>query len=136
MDTTFGTGGKVTTDIGTSGDNGRAVVVDSADRIVVAGSSSNGSNKDFAVVRYTSSGVLDTTFGTGGKVTTAIGASSDVGFAVVVDAADRIVVSGYSDNGSDEDFAVVRYTSGGVLDTTFGTDGKVTTDIGTGNDGG
>jgi len=109
LDTTFGTGGKVTTAIGTSNDYGRAVAVDSDDRIVVAGYSWNGSNFDFAVVRYTSSGVLDTTFGTGGKVTTDIGTSTDRGYAVVVDSAGRIVVAGDSDIGSDYDFAVVRY---------------------------
>jgi uncharacterized delta-60 repeat protein len=134
LDTSFGTDGKVTTAIGTSNDGGYAVVVDSAGRIVVAGSSDNGSDDDFAVVRYTSSGVLDTSFGTGGKVTTDIGSSSDTGLAVAVDSAGRIVVAGYSYNGSDLDFAVVRYTSAGVLDTTFGTDGKLTTAIGTGND--
>jgi uncharacterized delta-60 repeat protein len=134
LDVSFGTGGKVTTAVGTGTDRGYGVVVDSADRIVVAGYSYNGSNNDFAVVRYTSSGVLDTTFGTGGKVTTAIGTSNDRGYAVAVDSAGRIVVAGYSWNGSNNDFAVVRYTSSGVLDTTFSTDGKVTTDIGTSND--
>ena len=38
-------------------------------KIVVAGDSYNGSNRDFALVRYLSDGSLDTIFGTGGKVT-------------------------------------------------------------------
>jgi len=136
LDTSFSTDGIVTTDIGGSTDYGRGVAVDSAGRVIVAGYSDNGSTYDFAVVRYTSAGVLDTTFGTGGKVTTAIGTSNDLGHGVVVDSAGRVIVAGYSDNGSDNDFAVVRYTSAGVLDTTFGTDGKVTTAIGTSNDTG
>jgi len=52
LDPAFGSGGKVTTPIGSSDDNGAAVAIDSSGRIVVAGSSSNGSNFDFAVVRY------------------------------------------------------------------------------------
>jgi uncharacterized delta-60 repeat protein len=75
----FSSDGKVMTAIGAGGDTGRAVVVDSQDRVVVAGYSSNGSNDDFAVARYTSAGDLDTTFGTGGKVTTAIGAGNRSG---------------------------------------------------------
>ncbi len=44
------------------------------------------------------------------------------------------MVAGYSDNGADYDFAVVRYNSDGSLDTAFNTTGKVTTAIGTSND--
>ena len=45
-----------------------------------------------------------------------------------------MVVAGYSHNGSNNDFAVARYTSAGELDTTFSTDGKLTTAIGSGTD--
>ena len=67
-------------------------------------------------------GDLDATFGTDGMVLTDIGTGNDSGRAVAVDSAGRIVVAGYSYNGVDDDFAVVRYTSGGVLDTTFSTE--------------
>jgi uncharacterized delta-60 repeat protein len=136
LDTTFGTDGKVTTAIGSSTDWGRAVVVDSQGRVVVAGYSYNGSDEDFAVARYTAAGVLDTSFGGGdGIVTTAIGSGTDSGYAVAVDSQDRVVVAGYSDSGSDWDFAVARYTSAGVLDISFGGgDGKQTTDFGSGTD--
>jgi uncharacterized delta-60 repeat protein len=134
LDTSFSSDGKVMTPIGAGNDIGRAVVVDSQDRVVVAGYSWNGSNDDFAVVRYTSAGDLDTSFGTGGKVTTAIGTDSDIGYGVVVDSQDRVVVAGESSNGSNDDFAAVRYTSAGDLDTSFGTGGKVTTAIGTDSD--
>jgi len=45
-------------------------------KIVVAGSFQPGPNSsasDFALASYTASGTLDTTFGTGGKITTKIG---------------------------------------------------------------
>ena len=41
-------------------------------------------------------GDLDATFGTGGKVTTAIGPGNDYGQAVAVDSAGRVIVAGYS----------------------------------------
>jgi uncharacterized delta-60 repeat protein len=67
-------------------------------------------------------GDLDTSFGSGGKVTTAIGAGG-YGQDVAIDGSGRIVVAGYSSNGTDDDFAVVRYTASGALDTTFGSGG-------------
>ena len=54
MDTSFSTDGMVLTDVGvgSANDYGRAVAVDSDDRVVVAGSAWNGSNDDFGVARY------------------------------------------------------------------------------------
>ena len=76
------------------------------------------------------SGSLDLSFDTDGKVTTTIGNAADVGSALAIQSDGKIVVAGYSDNDADTDFAVVRYHPDGSLDTDFGTNGKVTTDIG------
>jgi uncharacterized delta-60 repeat protein len=133
-DTTFGAGGKVSTPIGSGSDVGYSLALQSDGKIVVAGYSHNGSNLDFALVRYTSGGALDTTFGTDGKVTTAIGSNHDVCYGVALQSDGKIVVAGYSHNGSNRDFALVRYLSSGALDTTFGADGKVTTAMGSGDD--
>ena len=136
LDATFGTGGIVTTDISTDDDYGRAVTVDSEARVIVAGYGDSGSDDDFAVVRYTSAGVLDTSFGGGdGIVTTDFGSgdADDVAWGLVVDSAGRVVVVGYADygdpSGSDQQFALARYTSAGVLDASFGADGIVRTTI-------
>jgi uncharacterized delta-60 repeat protein len=134
LDTTFDTDGKVTTDIGSSQDQAYSVVLQSDGKIVVAGYSSNGTNTDFAVVRYNTNGSLDTTFDTDGKVTTDIGSGTDVAWSVVLQSDGKIVAAGYSHNGTNTDFAVVRYNTDGSLDTTFDTDGKVTTAIGSGTD--
>jgi len=135
LDTSFGTGGMVTTAIGTIGGYGEAVAIDDSGKIVVAGPSYNGSDYDydFAVVRYLSDGSLDSSFGTGGKVTTAIGGDGS-GYAVAIDGSGKIVVAGWSHNGSNYDVAVVRYLSNGSLDLSFDGDGKVTTAIGSGDD--
>ena len=130
LDTTFGTGGKVTTPFGTGHDLGSDVAVQADGKIVVVGPSHNGTNNDFAVARYTSTGALDTTFNGTGKVTTPIGSGDDYGSAVALQEDGKIVVAGNSSNGTNMDFAVARYTSTGALDTTFNGNGKVTTPIG------
>ena len=139
LDTSFDSDGKVTTDIGTDTfDFANAVAVQSDGKIVVAGSSGD----DFAAVRYTAAGALDTTFSTDGKVTTNFETDSlDSANAVAIDSNGKIVVAGNSEvtpSGSDRlghDFAAVRYTAAGALDSSFGTDGKVTTDTSTQQDG-
>ena len=135
LDTSFDTDGKVSTPILSGADEANSVVLQSDGKIVAAGSSYNGSNYDFAVVRYNTDGSLDTTFGTGGKVTTSIGSDPDVANSVVLQSDGKIVAAGYSHNGSNFDFAIVRYNTNGSLDTTFDADGKQTTSIGSGTDG-
>ena len=134
LDTTFNTTGKVTTAIGAINDSALAVAIQSDGKIVAAGYSYNGANYDFALVRYNTDGSLDTTFNTTGKVTTAIGASNDSAYVIAIQSDGKIVAAGYSDNGANYDFALVRYNTDGSLDTTFNTTGKVTTAIGASND--
>jgi uncharacterized delta-60 repeat protein len=137
LDPTFGEDGKVTTEFPTGGASAEAVVIQSDGKVVVAGTVSNGSETDFAVVRYTTSGDLDTRFGGGdGMVTTsfAVG-SNDVAYGMDLRADGRIVVVGATAFGAgSSDFALAQYTSDGKLDKTFGKgDGLVTTDF-AGND--
>jgi uncharacterized delta-60 repeat protein len=63
-------------------------------KLVVAGYSWNGSNYDFALVRYNADGSLDTGFDGDGKVTTDIGASNDVCYSVIQQADGKLVVAG------------------------------------------
>src|SRR5438874_768526 len=79
-------------------------------------------------------GSLDTSFGIGGKVTTAFGSCIDRVDAMTIDGNGRIVVVGRTDNGSNDDFAVARYNTDGSLDTSFDGDGKVTTAFGSSQD--
>jgi len=60
-------------------------------------------------VRYNTDGTLDTSFDSDGKVTTAIGGSDDVAYSVAIQSDGKIVAAGYSNNGSNFDFALVRY---------------------------
>lgn len=129
LDSSFGTGGKVTTDFAGSDDAGYSVVVQGDGKVVVAGYAS-GSSLDFALVRYEADGTLDGGFGSGGKVITDFGGSNEVGHGVAVQSDGKLVVAGDAYNGSDYDFALVRYNSDGTLDASFGTGGRVLTDFG------
>jgi uncharacterized delta-60 repeat protein len=136
LDNTFGTDGKVLSPIGLSDDYGFSVAIQSDGKIVVAGYAFNGANEDFALARYTSTGALDNTFGTGGKVLSPIGLFNDYGYSVVIQSDGKIVVVGEASNGTNNDFALARYTSTGALDNTFGTGGKVLSPIGSSRDTG
>jgi len=46
----------------------------------------------------------------------------------------RILVAGTAANGTDDDFGLARYQSDGTLDPDFGSDGRVRTDFGSGDD--
>jgi uncharacterized delta-60 repeat protein/uncharacterized repeat protein (TIGR01451 family) len=118
----FGVGtGIVTTDHGVPGTNNSAYgVALQGTSIVVAGAEVVSGNYDFMAARYTSAGVLDVAgFGTAGVTTVGFSGGNDVARAIAIDGSSRILLGGYSNGGSGDDFAIARLTSGGVLDTTF-----------------
>jgi len=88
-------------------------------------------------VRYNADGSLDNGFGTGGKVATSIGTSTDRIHTLAIQADGKIVAAGDSDRGAATgvDFALARYNADGSLDNGFGTAGKVTTAIRARNSG-
>ena len=78
-------------------------------------------------------GDLDSSFGAGGKTTTAILSQDDFATDVAIQSDGKIVVAGTVKNGSRNVFALVRYKADGTLDTSFDSNGKVLTDVGTGD---
>ena len=134
LDTSFDTDGKLLTPIGSGTDYAMSVAIQSDGKIVAAGYSYNGADNDFALARYSSNGSLDTTFNTTGKITTPIGSANNSGFSMAIQSDGKIVVAGFSYNGSNDDFALARYNSDGSLDTSFDSDGKYTAEFGSGND--
>mgnify|MGYP003691546221 FL=1 len=95
LDTSFSADG-VGTASGESGGVGQSVAVQSDGKVVVAGYALVGGNYDVAVVRYTSSGALDSTFGTGGIVTVDVGSKTNKGYGVAIQSDGKIVVVGES----------------------------------------
>ncbi len=144
-DLSFGSGGIVTTSLGSYG-YAWDVALQPDDKIVAAGWSGGPKGDGFALVRYTAAGTLDPTFGQGGVVTTTPIDSGANGYAVVIQPDAKIVIAGSSHSSSDYPpdhpsctvsscFALARYTPDGLLDTSFGTGGIVTTQIGVRNFG-
>jgi uncharacterized delta-60 repeat protein len=134
LDTTFGSSGRTITDFGYGTDLILAMTVLDSGKILVAGNAYNGTDDDFALARYDADGTLDTTFGSSGRTITDFGYGSDGAYALTILDSGGILAGGISDNGSDYDFALARYSSDGNLDTTFGSGGKTTTDFGYGPD--
>lgn len=127
LDATFGENGRVATALGHYGDQAYALAVQTDGRILAAGSSSNGANLDFAVVRYTRKGELDSSFGLDGVVTTMVGREDDEIAAIAVQDDGYIVAAGYALTEGGKDFALVRYTPDGLPDHSFGLGGIVIT---------
>jgi uncharacterized delta-60 repeat protein len=136
LDNSFSADGKVTTDFGSLYDYGRSVAIQPDGKIVVAGNSDNGTDLDFAIVRYNTDGTLDNSFSGDGKVTTDFGSGDDIGRSVAIQPDGKIVVAGDASNGTDDDLALARYNTDGSLDNSFSADGKLTTAFGTGDGSG
>ncbi len=134
LDATFGADGVVITSLDHFGDSARAVIIDKNQRILVAGVSGNGSNLDFSVARYREDGSLDKSFNFDGLLTTQIGSEDDEAQAIALQTDGKVVVAGYSYNGLDTDFALVRYNEDGSLDMGFGLGGIVSLPMGSGDD--
>ncbi|MFZ5953502.1 MAG: hypothetical protein ACOYT8_00200 [Candidatus Dependentiae bacterium] len=127
LDVTFGTGGIVTTPVD-DGCVASAIVVQPDNKIVIAGTVARNNGTEIILARYSSLGVLDITFGSGGIVTTGIDTFTGAN-AVALQSDGSIVVAGFTINDITTKFAVARYTTGGILDGTFGSGGIVTTSI-------
>lgn len=141
LDPSFGSGGRVWTDLVTVGWPGLegavagdavslgtsaayAVGIQADGRILVAGTTASGASSAFALVRYLPDGRLDPDFGSGGLVVTDFDpALDDVASALVLLDDGRFVAAGRSG----DRFALARYRPDGTLDPTFGADGTVTT---------
>ncbi|MCP9496217.1 MAG: hypothetical protein MSG64_17370 [Pyrinomonadaceae bacterium MAG19_C2-C3] len=139
FDASFGSFGGVTTRFGTGANNfgftlANAVTIQPDGKIVVAGSARDSSfgSQNFALVRYTSAGALDETFGTGGKLITNI---PGVAEGVIAQPDGKIVVVGggifvSTSSGRSGNFDVARFKVDGTPDATFDGDGRITTNFG------
>jgi uncharacterized delta-60 repeat protein len=133
LDPTFGGDGRVTTSF-TDGEDGASAVAIQADGKIVAAGSANGSCfcSRFALARYDDDGTLDATFGGDGKVTTRFAHGSQA-TAVAIQADGKIVAVG-GQVPEVSRFEVARYGTDGTLDPSFSGDGKLTTNMGLGEE--
>ncbi len=134
IDNTFGTNGFVVSSAGNCTDIANSVEVQGDGKIIVGGSSDNGNNSEFTVLRYDSNGNADKYWGTNGAAITAVGTKSSQVNSVLEESDESIVAVGYGFTGKNDDFALVKYTPYGIPDNTFGAKGIVTTPIGMNDD--
>jgi uncharacterized delta-60 repeat protein len=157
LDSTFGTGGKVTTDVLNMNINQSSSVVfvqgatsikiQPDNKIVVAGGlvdveAAPGVTPaqlgNFGLARYNVNGTLDSSFGVAGKRGYGFfNSGNDTATSLALQADGKIVAAGYATHNTgnlDEDFACVRFTADGTLDSSFGTNGAFVTDFAGRND--
>lgn len=128
LDETFDGDGYTVTNFSID-DNGFDVEIMSDGRIVVVGSARTGSQSIVLVARYTSTGALDTTFSSDGIMTYHPGPNGGLARSVAIQPDGSIVAAGTLDppDAVSRSFGMIRVTEAGELDTTFDTDGVVTT---------
>jgi uncharacterized delta-60 repeat protein len=148
LDTNFGVAGSVACAASAAGialqSNGKSVVVGTLTSGLVLGANGSNNQLGFAAVRYNPSGSVDTTFnpglgiGGGGGIVTGFGSSFQFGspFGVAIQSNGDIVLGGEAGNGNPDgyllgssSFGLTRYTPTGQLDTSFGSNGIVTTTL-------
>jgi uncharacterized delta-60 repeat protein len=108
--------------------NFTTVAVQSDGKILAGGyGSEQGISNDFALFRYNSNGSPDPTFDGDGKVYTDFSGQFDGIVSIAIQPDGKIVAAGSSNDGSTDNFALVRYNPDGSLDPAFDGDGRVMT---------
>lgn len=126
LDTSFASSGKVVIDIDSgSQDVAYATILDADERILVAGASGTWTDTKYTLLRFNTNGVIDSTFGTNGIITTDIDLYKEYPKSINIQSTGKIIVSGSIQVASGYDIAIVRYNSNGSLDTSFAENGKL-----------
>jgi uncharacterized delta-60 repeat protein len=108
LDDTFDTDGMAVYDSGVY-EEGYSITTDAKGRILVTGYIYDGSDYDMAIWRYDADGNPDTNFDTDGVAIYDSGGYNDQGLSITIDADGKILVTGYSNNGSNDDMVIWRY---------------------------
>lgn len=124
-DTSFGNNGAVIYKGSGSGtDSGRGIVVQPDGNILVCGEVNVSDHKELIVLRYTPKGILDDGFGNAGVYTLqGSNITESNGYALALDKDGKILVTGSITKDGTEGIGLIRLTSEGSLDTTFGNGG-------------
>src|SRR5262245_34345282 len=131
LDTTFGTGGRGITDLFPNTENGGYLALMPDGRLVVAGYTGDGVTSYTAVARYNPDGSPDAEFGADGKTIAAFDGYPVAPNAVAVQRDGRVVVAGVILLGPGAtDFGIARFRPDGTPDSSFGSAGRVVTDLG------
>ncbi len=138
LDEAFGSNGYALASINgrdTYYDECRSIAIQSDGKIVGAGDSQDNSYRiAFSMVRFNTSGTIDSTFGPNGNGTTRAfingGVWNDFCYSVVIRPDGKIITGGESlgsagSYGDLDAFALAQFNSDGVIDSGFGTSGSI-----------
>jgi len=128
LDNTFSTDGKATLDLG-GAEEATSVAMQPDGKILMGGHSDSNTDIDFVIVRFNSDGTLDGSFGPRGHVTTDFANGIDKASNILLFENGTILLTGTSSDGVKTNFAAAQYNTDGSLDSTFSTDGMVTTNV-------
>ncbi len=128
FDNSFGTNGIYISNH-PAGIVGTCLAIQPDGKILAGGSTyaNLGVTGDFALIRFTTTGQPDSSFGTNGfAITDVVSGSGDIGFVIAVQNDGKILMSGdVAIIAVGRNLCILRFTSNGLLDNTFGTNGKL-----------
>lgn len=130
LDPDFGEDGIVTRSIGPYNDEANAMTIQPDGKIIIAGFSSSGTDTDFALARFNSDGTIDYSFGVDGYSILNLGYFYEIITDIALQTDGKIIVGGDTHNDANYDFAIVRFNTNGIIDSTFGVDGIQSVDFG------
>ena len=121
IDNSFDNDGKIITSIsdGEGTDGAYAIVIQTDGRIILAGDAQVGNGFQIGMIRYNKNGSVDTDFGTDGIVRTNVYGKNDKPYSIALQSDGKIILGGYTYNGTDYDLVLARYIGGdniGIID--------------------
>jgi len=125
LDEEFGDQGRVITQLGTSVSFAKAIKPIAVGKLLVAGYANYAEESDFLLIRYNNDGSIDNSFGENGIVLTDFSSSNEFAERIVLQPDEKILLGG----NTNDFFALARFHPEGSIDSSFGTNGKVITDI-------
>ena len=134
IDSTFGING-ITFSNFLQGATGTSIGIDNQQNIIAVGQIYTSNQYDFAAIKFNSQGNIDTTFASNGKFTIGFGID-DFCNSILVQSDNKIIMGGYSSNWDGfnvnsifTQFSLVRIHNNGIIDSTFGNNGKFELDF-------
>jgi len=128
IDTTFGVNGLTSAFVGPVHDMATSMALQADGKILVAGNYGWNFYNDPAIVRFNSNGSIDSTFGVNGYVRYIFSNFYDEFNDMLIQTDGKIVVAGRTYENGTDNFLIMRFLPTGNPDSTFGVNGKVTTD--------
>jgi uncharacterized delta-60 repeat protein len=137
IDTGFGNNGKIVSNLFPYSINGSKMAVQPDGKLIITSEKIYDADPNYyiGVERYTEDGVLDTSFGTNGVAVAGFGNGRSIASSIVLQPDGKIVVSATYNQSAIFNMSITRFNGNGTLDTSFDSDGKVTTSFGPGTSG-